>query len=1045
MCTPESSFSSDIPQTSDDNSSIFSGDEIDFTIVDENYSNQDSPSPNVISSISDDSSDNENVLNENVEYNFKDPKIVLSELKGKNTDKLIIAHININHLQNKFDPLVSIVHNKVDILVITETKIDDSYPTSQFLIEGYSTPLRLNRDRHGGGILIYVREDIPYKELKSEDITGGIECIFFEINLRKIKWILMAGYNPHKDIISNFLSNVSKKLDQYMKNYDNVILIGDFNSEMSENAMIEFCEMYDLQNLIKEPTCFKNVDNPSSIDVILTNRKENFQKSSAIEIGLSDHHKMVCTVLKSDFKKLDPISVKYRSYKYFEEHLFKNDLIKDLQDFNEELMNYDNFKTIFMTVLDRHAPMKTKMVRGNNAPFMNKTLSKAFMYRSKLKNTFNKKPTEENERLYKTQRNFCVNLLKKEKRNYYNNLDLKIFDDNKTFWKRIKPLFSNKHTGLQNNITIVEKDTVTSNKKEVAEKLNNFFIDAVENLDIDHFVTERNDNPSSGNIDEIIRNYETHPSILKIRENIKVTDKFAFNDTTPQYFKDEIRKLDPTKASIGNDIPAKMLVNSNDVVSDYLSDIYNNSKKDKKYPTSLKIADVVPIHKKDEKTSLKNYRPVSLIPIVSKLFERNMYDQIMAYIDKSLSPYLFGYRRGHSTEQCLTIMLEAWRKALDEKKCAGAVLTDLSKAFDCMSHDLLIAKLAAYGFDKSSLQFIYDYLKMRKQRTRINGEYSSWRSLKYGVPQGSILGPLLFIIFINDIFLFTKDAKIASYADDNTAYVIEDKTYNLLKTLETESSVILKWFRVNEMKSNDDKCHLIVANKNDVFITLGDEKITSTNSVELLGINIDNGLKFNEHILNILKKGNQKLHALARVSKYLTKDKLRIIMNTFIKSQFNYCPLIWMFHSRILNNKINKLHERALRIVYNEKNLTFEELLQKDNSITVHDRNLCKLAIEMYKAKHCLSPLPMQELFSTQANTHDLRNNRPWEMTRTRTVSHGIETIRYRGPKTWELLPPYIKESKSLPEFKSKIKTWKPIGCTCRLCKIYIANVGFIN
>ena len=378
-------------------------------------------------------------------------------------------------------------------------------------------------------------------------------------------------------------------------------------------------------------------------------------------------------------------------------------------------MYYDNFKESFMRVLERHAPMKTKMIRGNNASFMNKTLSKAFMCRSKLKNSFNKQPTKENERLYKTQRNFWISLLKKEKKKkYYNNLDLKLFDDNQTFWKRIKPLFSNKQIGLQRNITIVEKGNVISNKKEVAEKLNNFFVESVENLDIEYFVTDINDSPPSNIIDQIVKNYEAHPSIVKIRENTIVTDKFVFIDTTSQIFKDEIRQLYPTKASIGNDIPAKMLINSNEIVSDYLADIYNNSKNDETYPTSLKIADVVPIHKKDEKTALKNYRPVSLIPIVSKIFERNMYDQIISYMDRSLSPYLFGYRRGHSTEQCLTIMLEAWRKALNERKFAGSLLTDLSKAFDCLSHDILIAKLASYGFDISALKFIYDYLKMRK-------------------------------------------------------------------------------------------------------------------------------------------------------------------------------------------------------------------------------------------------------------------------------------------------------------------------------------------
>ena len=136
---------------------------------------------------------------------------------------------------------------------------------------------------------------------------------------------------------------------------------------------------------------------------------------------------------------------------------------------------------------------------------------------------------------------------------------------------------------------------------------------------------------------------------------------------------------------------------------------------------------------------------------------------------------------GHSTEQCLAVMIETWRKALDEKKFVGSLLTDFSKAFDCLNNNLLIAELAAYGFHTSALSFIYDYLQMRTQRTKVSDTYSLWRKLKYGVPQGSILGPLIFIIFLNDIVFFTKHIKIASYADDNTAYAVEDSYREYVK------------------------------------------------------------------------------------------------------------------------------------------------------------------------------------------------------------------------------------------------------------------------
>ena len=592
----------------------------------------------------------------------------------------------------------------------------------------------------------------------------------------------------------------------------------------------------------------------------------------------------------------------------------------------------------------------------------------------------------------------------------------------------------------------MEGDEIFSDNLEVAEKLNNFFIDTVENLDIERFETTEQHTELSDIIDDILEQYDHHPSILKINENVKLDGKFTFKDIGEKNVNEVLYSLDPKKAGVVNDIPVKILRGSGVVIASYLSKMFNTSKNEGNFPAALKKGTVIPINKKTTRTVLKkDYRPVNLLPNVSKIYERNMFEQTYEYIDKFLSPYLFGYRKGRSTEQCLAIMIEVWKKALDSFSKAGAVLTDLSKAFDCLNHKLLLAKLNAYGFDRNALTFIYDYLKGRKQRTKVNGTCSSWRDVNYGVPQGSILGPLLFNIFINDIFLFMKDAKIANYADDNTAYSVGKSIHDLLAKLENETSVILEWFRLNEMKSNDDKCNLIVAKNDNLNINVGHEQIESCKSVDLLGIKIDNQLKFDEHVRNMIKKGNQKFHALARISKYLNQDKLKLLMKAFIQSQFNYCPLVWMFHSRTLNNKINRLHERALRLVYKNDELSFNELLKLDDSVTVHHRNLQRLSIEMFKVKNNIAPMPFQEIFEDQSYSHEIRTERSWQVPKVRTVAYGTESIRYRGPATWELIPKDIRNSETLLIFKKEIKSWKPTNCACRLCKTFVPKLGFIN
>ena len=265
-------------------------------------------------------------------------------------------------------------------------------------------------------------------------------------------------------------------------------------------------------------------------------------------------------------------------------------------------------------------------------------------------------------------------------------------------------------------------------------------------------------------------------------------------------------------------------------------------------------------------------------------------------------------------------MLKKWTLSLDNKCFAGGVLMDLSQAFDKINHPLLLTKLHAYRYSKQALAIICSYLSNRKQRIKINNVFSSWKDLILGVPQGSVLRPLLFNVYLNDLFFFLKDVGICNFADDTNTFISDESLENVLKSLEKNSMLAIRWIENNYMKLNTDKCNLIVSGykHEQVWANVGKDLIWENNDIKPLGITIDRDLIFNKPALKLCSKANQKLSALSKMAKLLYFNKRRTLFKAFVKSQFKYCPIVWVFHSRRTNNKINKLNERTLRIVYDE-------------------------------------------------------------------------------------------------------------------------------
>ena len=358
---------------------------------------------------------------------------------------------------------------------------------------------------------------------------------------------------------------------------------------------------------------------------------------------------------------------------------------------------------------------------------------------------------------------------------------------------------------------------------------------------------------------------------------------FSFEFVDKPKISKEINKLDEKKAYQEHDIPVKLFKSNKDLFSHFIYYNFNNSLFSSNFPSNLKAADIPPAYKKKDKSDIENYRPISILPTLSKIYERCMYDQMYKYFDQILSQYQCRFRQGYNTQHCLLGMVEKWKEVL-----GGALLTDLSKAFECIKHDLLIAKLAAYGFDSHSLNFVFSYLNERKQRTKRHNSYSPYAHIACGVPQESILCPLLFNIIMCDMFFEKYECDIASYADDNTPHTYGSDLYTVLSKLKNCTDSLFTWFKENHMKPNDDKCHLFVTTEKSFSINIDGSNLENKKKQKILGVKFDSSLSFKGHITSLCKKASQKLHALARIVNYMDLPKRKVLMKAFITSHFSY-------------------------------------------------------------------------------------------------------------------------------------------------------------
>ena len=601
---------------------------------------------------------------------------------------------------------------------------------------------------------------------------------------------------------------------------------------------------------------------------------------------------------------------------------------------------------------------------------------------------------------YKVARNKTNKIIQKAKSEHFKSIINSNINNPKQLWKSVN-IIRGKGSKTTNISSLNQGDDTVVGDKNIAETLNSYFVNVGPSL--------------SGDLPESEKSYVDY-----VQYSANTT--FTFNDITENDTLKLLQGLKTSKAAGPDKISARLVKDSAEVICQTLTLIFNRSLQQGIFPEDLKTAFVSPIFKDGDKADCSNYRPISVLSIVAKIFEKIVYNQLITYIDENniLSNNQFGFRKSHSTSTSMLDATNNWLLNIDKGLINGVLFLDLRKAFDTVDHEILLNKLKLYGATDDALKWFVSYLNERYQICKVNNVKSAKQLIQCGVPQGSNLGPLLFLIYVNDLPNCLQHSKPSMFADDTNVSIPADSLEELEVHLNSDLDNIHQWLVANKLTLNVSKTeYMIIGSRSKLskitenpMIRIGNEFLNRVNTTKSLGVIIDDRLRWEDHIDSISKKVSRGIVAIKLIKPFVPESILKQIYNALVQPYFDYCFLVWQNCNLTLQSKLQKLQNRAARVITGDSwEICSTDVLSKLNWRPLNQLRLEGMLLFMRKVLKNEVPNSITEQFQIAVNDqYNLRSNHTMLMLPKPRTNAMKRSFSYHAAKTWNNLPSELKD-----------------------------------